>query len=179
MVYKGAKKFIYVQFSLYFTADNAMVDRIKLDDYDKALLRLLQEDATRSQKAIAELINLSPAAVQRRIAKLLKSGVIKKIAAIVDPVLVGLPVTVLVEVTLRDERTATVSAAKKLFKQSEEIQQCYWVAGSAGIILTMTVPATEEYEKRTAKILGDNELVKAYRTIVVLDRVKVDFSLPL
>lgn len=156
-----------------------MADRTKLDDYDRALLRLLQQDATKSQKEIAELINLSPAAVQRRIAKLQKKGIIKKIAAVVDPVSVGLPITVIVEVTLSDERSTTVAAAKKLFKNSEEIQQCYWVAGSAGIILTMTVPTTEEYENRTAKLLGDNELVKSYRTIVVLDRVKVDLSLPI
>ncbi|WP_374708326.1 Lrp/AsnC ligand binding domain-containing protein [Pseudochrobactrum sp. sp1633] len=59
------------------------------------------------------------------------------------------------------------------------MRQCYWVAGSAGLILIMTVPTTEEYESRTAELLGENHLVKSYRTIVVLDRVKVDLSLPL
>lgn len=156
-----------------------MPDQNKLDDYDKSLLRLLQEDASRSQKELAELIHLSPAAVQRRIAKLQKKGIIKKFAAIVDPAAVGLPVTVIVEVTLSDERSATVAAAKKMFKNAEEIQQCYWVAGNAGLILIMTVPTTEEYESRTAQLLGENLLVKSYRTIVVLDRVKVDLSLPL
>lgn len=51
-----------------------MPDQNKLDDYDKSLLRLLQEDASRSQKELAELIHLSPAAVQRRIAKLQKKA---------------------------------------------------------------------------------------------------------
>ncbi|WP_075656632.1 Lrp/AsnC family transcriptional regulator [Pseudochrobactrum sp. B5] len=156
-----------------------MPDQTKLDDYDKSLLRLLQEDASRSQKELAELIHLSPAAVQRRIAKLQKKGIIKKFAAVVDPAAVGLPVTVIVEVTLSDERSVTVAAAKKMFKNAEEIQQCYWVAGSAGLILIMTVPTTEEYESRTAQLLGENHLVKSYRTIIVLDRVKVDLSLPL
>lgn len=156
-----------------------MPDQIKLDDYDRSLLRLLQEDATRPQKELAEMVHLSPAAVQRRIAKLQKNGVIQKIAATIDPSSVGLPVTIIVEITLSDERSATVMAAKKMFKDAEEVQQCYWVAGNAGLILIMTVPTTEAYESRTARLLGDNKLVKSYRTIVVLDRVKAELSLPL
>lgn len=156
-----------------------MSAHIKLDSYDKALLKLLQEDASRSQKELAERIHLSPAAVQRRIVKLQKNGAIKKIAAIVEPSIVGLPVTVIVEVTLSDERSTTVAAAKKMFKNAEDVQQCYGVAGNAGIILIMSVPSTEEYEARTARLLGDNPYVMSYRTIIVLDRVKSDLALPI
>lgn len=162
-----------------FNTEDAMFAHIKLDSYDKALLRLLQEDATQSQKDLAERIHLSPAAVQRRIVKLQKSGAIKKISAIVEPTAVGLPVTVIIEVTLRDERSTTVAAAKKMFKNAEDVQQCYGVAGSAGIILIMSVPSTEEYEAQTARLLSENPLVMSYRTIIVLDRVKSDLSLPL
>lgn len=150
----------------------------KLDTHDLAILRLLQQDAGRPQREIAALVNLSAPAVQRRIARLTREGVIRQTVAILDPSAVGFPITVLVEITLRDDRSGTVSAAKQCFREAEEVQQCYCVTGTAGFILTLLVPTMEDYEKRTARLFADNELVRSYRTIVVLDRVKVGMSVP-
>lgn len=151
----------------------------KLDKHDFAVLRLLQEDARRPQREIAEQVNLSPPAVQRRIARMETEGVITRAVAILDPSLVGLPITVLVEVTLASDRSNIVAAAKAFFREAMEIQQCYCVTGAAGFILILSVPSMEGYEQRTARLFADNELVRSYRTIVVLDRVKVGMSLPI
>lgn len=151
----------------------------KLDDQDRAILRLVQEDAGRPQREIAELVNLSPPAVQRRIARLERDGIIRQTVAVIDPAAVGLPITVIVEATLTNDRSATVSAVKKFFRAAPEVQQCYCVTGAAGFILVLLVPSMEEYEERTARLFADNELVRSYRTIVVLDRVKVSTSLPI
>lgn len=151
----------------------------KLDDHDIAILRLLQEDAGRPQREIAEQVHLSAPAVQRRVARLEKAGVIRRTVAVLDPSAVGFPITVIVEVTLRDDRSPTVAAAKAFFREAAEVQQCYWVAGVAGLILVLIAPTTEAYEKRTAHLFGDNELVRAYRTIVVLDRVKTGLTVPI
>lgn len=150
----------------------------KMDDHDLTILRLLQEDAGRPQREIAEQVNLSAPAVQRRIARLVKDGVIRQTVAIVDPAAVGFSITALVEITLRDDRSATVSAAKRFFREAQEVQQCYCVTGTAGFILILLVPTMEEYEQRTARLFADNELVRSYRTIVVLDRVKVGMNIP-
>lgn len=155
-----------------------MPNRI-LDDHDLALLRLLQEDATQPQREIAQKLNLSAPAVQRRIARLEKDGIIQRTIAVVDPSAVGLPITLIVEVTLTDDRSSTVADAKAFFRAAPEVQQCYWVAGIAGMILVLLVPTTEAYELRTAGLFGDNKLVRSYRTILVLDRVKVGLTVPL
>ncbi len=124
-------------------------------------------------------VHLSPPAVQRRIARLQKDGTIRRTVALVDPVAVGLPITVLVEVTLTDDRSATVSATKAFFRDAPEVQQCYCVTGSAGFVLILLVPSMEEYEARTARLFADNEMVRSYRTVVVLDRVKVGTDAPI
>ncbi|GGE20314.1 AsnC family transcriptional regulator [Aureimonas endophytica] len=151
----------------------------RLDDQDRAILRLLQEDATRPQREIAEAVHLSAPAVQRRIARMEKEGIIRRTVAVVDPVAVGLPITVLVEVTLTNDRSATVSAVKAFFREAPEVQQCYCVTGTAGFVLVLLVPSMEDYETRTARLFADNEMVRSYRTIVVLDRVKTTTSLPI
>lgn len=150
-----------------------------LDGQDRAILRLLQADAGRSQREIAAQVNLSPAAVQRRIMRLERDGIIRKTVALVDPVALGFPITVLVEVTLTNDRSATVSAVKTFFREAPEVQQCYCVTGTAGFVLILLVPSMQDYEERTARLFADNDMVRSYRTIVVLDRVKVGVGVPL
>src|SRR5262245_56865851 len=99
--------------------------RALLDDFDKAILRLLQTDNKTPQRAIAEAVNLSTAAVQRRVAALETTGVISRNVAIVEPAAVDMSITAIVEVNLRDERAATVDAAKAAFRRTPEVQQCY------------------------------------------------------
>ncbi|SMF70844.1 Winged helix-turn-helix DNA-binding [Azospirillum oryzae] len=101
----------------------------QLDPFDRAILRIVQRDNKTSQRAIADLVNLSPAAVQRRIAAMEAAGVIAANAAIVDTATLSLAITTIVEVHLRDERAETVDAAKSLFRGAEEVQQCYYVTG--------------------------------------------------
>jgi DNA-binding Lrp family transcriptional regulator len=104
----------------------------KLDDHDLAILRLLQEDASRPQREIAEAIHLSAPAVQRRIARLERDGIIRRTVAIIDPATLGLPITVIVEATLRDDRSTTVAEVKGFFRDAPEVQQCYCVTCTAG-----------------------------------------------
>jgi len=151
----------------------------KLDDFDSAILRCLQDNAARPQREIAEQVNLSPAAVQRRIARLEAEGIIRGNTIIVDPARVGFPITIIVEATLVNDKSTTVAKVKALFRDAEEVQQCYRVAGTAGLIVILLVPSMEVYEERTARLFADNDLVQAYRTIVVLDRIKVGLEVPI
>ncbi|MFT4077090.1 MAG: Lrp/AsnC family transcriptional regulator [Asticcacaulis sp.] len=151
----------------------------KLDDFDIAILRCLQDNAARPQREIAAQVNLSPAAVQRRIARMEAEGVIRGSTVLVDPAKVGFAITLIVEATLVNDRSATVARVKAMFREAGEVQQCYRVAGTAGLIVILLVPSMEVYEARTARLFADNELVQAYRTIVVLDRIKTGLQVPL
>jgi hypothetical protein len=71
-----------------------------LDRFDLAILDILQADNTTPQRAIAQAVNLSAPAVQRRIQRLKDSGVIRANVAVLDPVKVGKPLTIVLEVHL-------------------------------------------------------------------------------
>ena len=73
-----------------------------LDRFDLAILDILQADNTTPQRAIAQAVNLSAPAVQRRIQRLKDSGVIRANVAVLDPVKVGKPLTIVLEVHLGD-----------------------------------------------------------------------------
>jgi len=145
-----------------------------LDAFDRAILGILQRDNKTPQRRIGEAVNLSAAAVQRRIAAMEESGVIARNVAIVDPDTVSLPITAIVEVHLRDERAATSDAAKALFRDTPEVQQCYYVTGGVSFVLVIISPDMRAYEALTRRLFAENELVDRFRSLIALNRVKAD-----
>lgn len=148
-------------------------DRFRaLDRFDRAILDILRRDNRTSQRVIAECVNLSPAAVQRRIAAMETNGTIIANVAIASPAIDGPQITIVVEIHMVNDRSETVEPAKALFRQSAEVQQCYYVAGNGGFILVVGVPDMATYEQLARSLFADNDAVSTYRTLVVLDPVK-------
>jgi DNA-binding Lrp family transcriptional regulator len=148
-----------------------------LDAFDRAILRIVQQDNKTPQRAIAEAVNLSPAAVQRRIAAMEAAGVIARNVAVVQPDALSLAITALVEVHLRDERAGTVDAAKALFRDTPEVQQCYYVTGGVSFVLVIISRDMRSYEALTRSLFAENDLVDRYRSLIALDRVKAETAL--
>ncbi|WP_085740635.1 Lrp/AsnC family transcriptional regulator [Rhizobium sp. CIAT894] len=160
-------------------SENSASDEITLDRTDKAILRLLQQDNKMSQRKIAELVNLSAPAVQRRIKRLEETGVIQANVAIVDPAKVGQPIILFAQVAMESERTDLYEMAKRSFVAAPEVQQCYYVTGEADFMLVISVRSMSDYEALTRRLFFENNNVKHFRTFVAMDRVKVGLSIPL
>ena len=153
--------------------------QLPLDDFDRAVLKHLQRDNTTALRVIGEQVNLSTAAVQRRIKRMEETGVICANTAVVDPVSIGQSITLLVEVEMESERTEMCDAAKSAFSQAPEVQQCYYVTGECDFILVVTVATMADYESMTRRLFFSNNNVKRFRTFVAMDRVKVSLSVPI
>jgi DNA-binding Lrp family transcriptional regulator len=150
-----------------------------LDEFDLAILEILQKDNTVPQRSIGQQVNLSAPAVQRRIKRLQASGVIEANIAVVDPAAVALPITVIVEVQIADERYDLINAIKQSFEQAPEVQQCYQVTGEADFVLVVVVASMSEYQALCRRLFHDNPNVTKFKSLVTMDRVKVGLSLPL
>jgi len=148
-----------------------------LDSFDRAILRIIQQDNTTPQRVIAGRVNLSTAAVQRRIAAMERSGAISANVAVVDPNALALSITAVVEVHLRDERTGTVDAAKTLFRECPEVQQCYYVTGGVSFVLVITCQNMSAFEALSRKLFQGSDLVDRSRSLIALDRVKTGLTL--
>ncbi|WP_260928768.1 Lrp/AsnC family transcriptional regulator [Novosphingobium sp. 9] len=146
--------------------------RRELDSFDRAILRIVQRDSHMPQRRIAEAVNLSTAAVQRRIAAMEAAGIIERNVAILDTRALGMTITSIVEVDLVDERPRTVDGAKALFLAAPEVQQCYYVTGGISFMLVIVTQDMVAYEAITRRLFADNEAVAAFRSFIALDRVK-------
>lgn len=143
-----------------------------VDRFDRAILRILQRDNKTPQRTIAEAVNLSAAAVQRRIAAMEAAGIIKRNVAILDTKALGMTITAIVEVQLMNERSSTVDGAKALFLAAPEVQQCYYVTGGISFVLVIVSKDMIEYEVITRRLFADNDSVSSFRSLIALDRVK-------
>ena len=144
----------------------------QLDEFDRAILRIIQKDNKTPQRRIAENVHLSAAAVQRRIAAMEKSGIIQKNSALLNVHAVDMNITSIVEVHLKDERIETVDSAKNVFKSTPEVQQCYYVTGGISFVLIIVTSDVKSYEQITRRIFAQNDFVSSYRSLIALDRVK-------
>lgn len=160
-------------------SENSESGIVTLDKVDRAILEILQRDNKTSQRKIADLVNLSAPAVQRRIKRLEETGVIQANVAVVDPTKVGQPIILFVQVAMESERTDLYESAKKSFVTAPEVQQCYYVTGDADFMLVVSVRSMSDYEALTRRLFFENNNVKHFRTFVAMDRVKVGLSVPL
>ena len=148
-----------------------------LDKFDRAILDLVQRDNTMPLRLMAEQVNLSTAAVQRRIKRMEAGGVITGNVAIVDPTAVGRPITIIVEVMAERTSIEALEEMKAHFAVPE-VQQCYYVTGEVDFVLVLTVASMNEYQALARRLFAENSNVTWFKTIVALDRVKVGLNVP-
>ena len=150
-----------------------------LDEHDKKLLRLLQQNNRLTTEELSAKVNLSQSAVQRRITKLRNEKIIEADISVVSPEVAGLTTTCIVDVSLELGNSRVIDDFKKLLLASPEVMQCYYVAGSFDFVLIVSTRDMKHYEEFSKKYLLDNVQVKQYHTQVVLDKVKVRYGMML
>ena len=150
-----------------------------LDRFDLAILDILQTDNTTPQRVIAQAVNLSAPAVQRRIQRLKDSGVIRANVAVLDPVKVGKPLTIVLDVHLENERPDRTAPLRERIAAEEAVQQCYSVTGEADYLLVVNVASMADYEALTQRLFEGDDNIKRFRTSVALASLKTGLRVPL
>ena len=149
-----------------------------LDDFDRALLDAIQRDASVAQRELGARVNLSSAAVNRRLKKLAEDGITRQTVTPIDPARVGYPLTIIVEVEVESERLDLLDAMKRSFLACPQVQQCYYVAGECDFVLVLLVRDMEHYTALTRALFFENNNVKRFRTLVSMSNVKVGLEVP-
>ena len=149
-----------------------------LDRIDRHLLDALQRDARVKLDGLADDVGLSASAVQRRIARLRDQGIITGEHVTVDAKAVGRPVTVIVELMLERERTALTDGLRRWLSTAEDVQSAWGVTGETDFVLVVTAADLESYERFARRMMDENDVIREFRSIIVLNRVKESLFLP-
>jgi Lrp/AsnC family leucine-responsive transcriptional regulator len=149
-----------------------------LDELDRKILALVQQDARRAAEAIGAEIGLSASAVQRRIARLREEGVITAEVAIVDPKSVGRSLTLIVDIEVERERPELMAVLKRWIAGEPAIQEAWYVTGDSDFVLVVTARDVEDYDALMQKLVTENSNVRRFRTRVALGTLKRGASVP-
>ena len=149
-----------------------------LDRFDRQLLNLVQEDSGQTAERLAEQVELSPSAIQRRLRRMRDEGVIVRDCAIVDPAVVGRPNFFVVALQVERERPDLLTQLRKWFASEPQVQQAFYVTGEADFILVVTATDNEAYEALMSRMMQENPNVRRYTTSVALGVVKRGLTLP-
>lgn len=156
-----------------------MPGKLRLDDVDLLLLDLLQHDSDRTLHALGEAVGLSPSAVQRRIARYRAAGIIAKQAAILDGQLLGPVVQAVMLVTLAHESEEHHRSFTDRMVATAQVQQCYAIAGPWDYVVVLTARSLPDCRQLGNDLFKNDDNIRRYETLLVLDAVKADLTIPL
>ncbi|MEW6735901.1 MAG: Lrp/AsnC family transcriptional regulator [Acidobacteriota bacterium] len=149
----------------------------RLDEFDKKLLRLLQQNNRMTADELSEAVRLSSSAVQRRLKRLRDEKVIEADVSIISPSVAGIGVTCVVDIILEDGNSRALEKFKSTMRERSEVMQCYFVTGTYDFVILVNTRDMRHYEEFAKKWLMDNPNVKHFYTHVVMDKVKVGYSI--
>lgn len=138
---------------------------VELDDFDRAILQLVQHNNQSSHSFIGEHVGLSASAVRRRLQQLREGGVICQ-----DVALVNAPnpsVTFIVTLSFASESIQLYQAFNKQMDTLEPVKQSYHVAGSEDYVVIVQGPSLKWYEQWSQDIFMRNAQIRRYDTKVV------------
>ena len=110
-----------------------------MDSIDLKILALLQKDATLSIAAIGEQVGLSQTPCWKRIQRLEADGVIDRRVAVLDPVKLGLGLTVFVSIETADHSKDWLERFADRIAAMPEVLEFYRMAGDVDYMLRVVV----------------------------------------
>lgn len=120
---------------------------MNLDNTDKKILTLLQQNSKQTNKQISRQLNLSVTAVYERIKKLEKGGVIKTYTAVIDTDKVGKSFLIFCHVKLLQHSREFLSNFEKEILKLDEVSECFHVSGDYDYILKIYIEDMKAYRK--------------------------------
>jgi Lrp/AsnC family transcriptional regulator for asnA, asnC and gidA len=120
-----------------------------LDDLDKKLLTILQDDARVSASEISRKTGYNENTIRYRIERLKKSGVIKEFTALLNPRMIGLPFAAIMMITTEPNQLKEVFETLARLEETKHILQA---TGKHDLIVVAHYPSMDAMNAASQKI---------------------------
>ena len=150
-----------------------------LDNTDRRILRVIQEEARVSNSELAERVGLSPSPCWRRVRTLEEKGVIERYVTLVNAKAVGLPINVFATVTLEKQAESALELFEKAVKKRPEVMECNLMTGEFDYLLRVVVPDLAAYERFLMDHLTRIKGIASIKSSFSLKQVSYKTALPL
>lgn len=138
-----------------------------MDEIDMQILRVLSDDASVTATTISRRVRLSIPAVNKRIQRLKKEGVIKRFTIVTDGEKVRKPITAFALVCLK----SSMDTAELLsyVKTDPDILECFAVTGEYDCLLKMCARDVKALEEKLAQLKTSKGVIKSYTMLTLTE----------
>ncbi|MCX7595838.1 MAG: Lrp/AsnC family transcriptional regulator [Fischerella sp.] len=151
----------------------------QLDEKDRLVLRLLQENSRITHAELARQVNLTAPGLQKRLKKLEENGFIDRYVTLVNRTALGLDLLCFTQVTLAHHQPECVGHFCELVKELPEVLECHHLTGEFDYLLKVVVTNHQHLERLLSEKITQIPGVDKVRTSIVLNEIKASTSLPL
>ncbi|MCB2110731.1 MAG: Lrp/AsnC family transcriptional regulator [Defluviimonas sp.] len=150
---------------------------VRLDEMDRKILGLLQEDASQSLDEIARRVGSSKTPVWNRIRKMKETGVIRRETVILDPEALGLEACFFVLIRTSEHEAAWQKAFLTTLRKRPEVLEAHRLAGDIDYILKVRVKNARAYDAFYQVLISE---VKIHNVTALLsmEEIKATTALP-
>ncbi|MDO8177542.1 MAG: Lrp/AsnC family transcriptional regulator [Undibacterium sp.] len=150
-----------------------------MDNYDRNILKHLQDDGRMSNLQLAELIHLSPPQTLRRVRALEEKNIIRGYVAQVSAEAIGLGVMAFVSLSLDREQFRNVREVERNLMAFPEIIECHTISGDFDYILKVVAPDLKALSQFLTDTLMQVPGVASLRSMICMEEIKPVSSLPI
>ncbi|MBE7016454.1 MAG: Lrp/AsnC family transcriptional regulator [Ruminococcaceae bacterium] len=147
-----------------------------MDAIDKKILKLLSENANTTATEIGNTVNLSVPAVNKRISRMQKEGVIDFFTIVTNAKKVNKTVTAFVFIVMKygDSIASLLEYARK----EPDVRECYSVTGEYDYMLKICAKDIESLEEKILSIKKTKGVVKSHTMISLMEHKFMPTVLP-
>ena len=150
-----------------------------MDDIDKKILSLLQNNATLPLSELSKRAGVSKTPCWNRIRKMEEGGVIKSRVTVLDNKKINLNIVVFLSVSVSSHSKEWMSDFKKILTRYDQIIEAYRLTGSStDYLLKIVAPSIAEYDNFQQQLINEVKFTKMSSSIA-LKEIKKIHSLPL
>jgi DNA-binding Lrp family transcriptional regulator len=139
---------------------------------DWALLRVLQDDARKSNRDLAAAVHVSPSTSSERVRGLREGGVIRGYHADIDFAALGRHVQALTAVTIRPPTRQNIESFRNWVSALPELVGVFVVAGASDFLLHVAVADTDALYAFVIDRLTERPEVADVNTSVVYEHIR-------
>ena len=152
---------------------------MKIDNIDRKILRMLQENSKITNAYLSKQIGLSPAPTLERVRKLEKKGIISGYHAQLNLSKIGLGVSTFVLVSLKEHNKKNINIFLDKINKVNNVIECHHITGTGDFILKVVSENKASYQKLMLDKVSEIEATDSLQSMVILSTFKDNKVMPL
>ena len=138
-----------------------------MDLTDTKILKILSKNAAATASEIAETVNLSLPAVNKRILKLRESGIIRSYTVMTDEKKVGKPILAFILLAVRYGEG--VDVLQKYAQDDSDVLECYAVTGDYDYLIKICAESIEALEEKLLYLKKQKGVIKSHTMFSLME----------